>query len=119
MSQQLPETGPLFEALADPDRRQVIELLCRGPLRAGELARATQTDPARMSRHLRVLLDAGLVRDERGAEDARVRMFHLRHEGLDPLGAWLSGLQRQWDAQLQAFKAHIETRQTNNEGKTS
>ena len=31
-------------------------------------------------------------------------MFHLRHEALDPLGAWLSGLQRQWDAQLQAFK---------------
>jgi len=62
-----------------------------------------------MSRHLRILLEAGLVADERGAEDARVRVFRLRPESTLPLREWLDQLQAQWEEQLGAFKKHVES----------
>jgi DNA-binding transcriptional ArsR family regulator len=61
-----------------------------------------------MSRHLRVLLDAGVVADERRAEDARLRVFHLRPEGLVELQAWLDQLQARWNQQLGSFRRHVE-----------
>jgi DNA-binding transcriptional ArsR family regulator len=104
------DMSPLFEALADPSRLQVVQLLGGGPLRAGELARAVGTSPPSMSRHLRVLLRAGLVTDERSADDARLRMFRLRPEPVAAMRAWLDELQAQWDEQLRAFKRHIDRR---------
>ena len=62
----------VFEALADPTRRRVVELLGDGPRRAGELAAAVDASSPAMSRHLRILLEAGIVSDERVTEDARV-----------------------------------------------
>ena len=61
-----------------------------------------------MSRHLRVLLQAGVVTDERLAEDARARVFRLRPESLVALRAWLDQLQAQWEEQLASFKRHVE-----------
>ena len=68
----------VFEALADPRRRQVVQMLSSEPRRAGELADATGMSPPAMSRHLKTLLDAGIVEDERVRDDARLRMFKLR-----------------------------------------
>lgn len=99
---------PVFGALADQTRRRVVEELGRGPRRAGELAAVLHTSPPALSRHLRVLLTAGVVYDERLAEDARARVFHLRPESLVALRAWLDQLQAQWDEQLGSFKAHVE-----------
>ena len=101
-------TDRVFGALADPTRRQVVELLGGGPQRAGDLARATNASAPVMSRHLRVLLEAGLVADERVPEDARVRVFRLRPESVVALRAWLDQLQAQWDEQLASFKQHVE-----------
>ena len=98
----------VFEALADPTRRRVVELLGTGPRRAGELAAAVDASSPAMSRHLRVLLEAGVVSDERVSEDARVRMFRLRPESLVALQAWLDQLQANWDDQLRSFKRHVE-----------
>lgn len=100
----------VFEALSDPSRRHVVELLGSGPRRAGELARVVGTSPPSMSRHLRVLLRAGLVTDERSAEDARLRVFRLRPETVAELRAWLDELQAHWDEQLGAFRRHVERR---------
>ncbi len=61
-----------------------------------------------MSRHLRVLLQAGFVADERVPEDARVRVFRLRREPVLELQAWLDQLQAHWTEQLGAFKRHVE-----------
>lgn len=97
-----------FAALADPTRREVVELLGSGPHRAGELAERTGTSAPVMSRHLRVLLRAGLVADERGADDARVRVFRLRQESMVAVQAWLDQVQAQWNEQLAAFKRHVE-----------
>ena len=98
----------VFEALADPTRRRVVELLGEGPRRAGDLAAAVDASSPAMSRHLRVLLEAGVVSDERVSEDARVRMFRLRPESLVALQAWLDQLQANWDEQLGSFKRHVE-----------
>jgi DNA-binding transcriptional ArsR family regulator len=104
------DVGGVFSALADPTRRQVVELLGRGPLRAGELADAAGLSPPAMSRHLRVLLQAGVVADERRADDARLRVFRLRPQALGGLQAWLDQQQRQWDQQLESFERHVEGR---------
>jgi DNA-binding transcriptional ArsR family regulator len=101
----------LFGALADPTRRKVIELLSAEPCRAGELAAAAGTSAQVMSRHLRVLLEKGLVVDERVAEDARARVFRLRPERIHDLQAWLDQVQAHWNEQLASFKKHVENRE--------
>jgi DNA-binding transcriptional ArsR family regulator len=100
----------VFEALADPTRRRVVELLGSGPRRAGELAAASKTSAPTMSRHLRALLDAGVVSDERLQDDARARVFRLRPESMAGLQAWLDQVQAEWNEQLRSFKRHVERR---------
>jgi DNA-binding transcriptional ArsR family regulator len=98
----------LFGVLADPTRRRVLELLSDEPRRAGELAAAAGTSPPVMSRHLRILLESGLVADERLPGDARARVFRLRPEPIGDVRAWLDQLQAHWTEQLASFKRHVE-----------
>ncbi len=100
--------APLLRALADPARLRVVELLSGDARRAGELADALGLPAAAMSRHLRVLLEAGVVVDERRPEDARVRVFHLRPESVVAVRAWLDQVQAHWDEQLASFKSHVD-----------
>ena len=102
------ELAAVLQALADPARLRVVEALSRSPQRAGDLAAAAGVPAPTMSKHLRVLLAAGIVTDERGARDARVRVFRLRRESVVAVRAWLDQVQAHWDEQLRAFKAHIE-----------
>jgi DNA-binding transcriptional ArsR family regulator len=104
------ELAPVLTALADPTRRRVVQLLSAGPRRAGELAAASGTSAPTMSRHLRVLLRAGIVADERPADDARARVFWLRPEAIASLREWLDELQAAGDEQLASFKRHVEGR---------
>lgn len=97
-----------MRALADAERVRVVELLSEEPRRAGELASRLGVTPAAMSKHLRVLLRAGVVADERPAHDARVRVFRLRPDSVAALGAWLDQVRAHWDEQLRSFKAHVE-----------
>jgi DNA-binding transcriptional ArsR family regulator len=102
------ELAVVLQALADPARLRVVEALSRSPQRAGDLAAAAGVPAPTMSKHLRVLLAAGIVTDERGARDARVRVFRLRRESVVAVRAWLDQLQAQWDEQLKAFSAYVE-----------
>src|ERR687883_1317734 len=104
------DLAPLLTALADPTRQRVVQLLSEGPRRAGELAAAAGTSAPAMSRHLRVLLAAGIVADERPADDARTRVFWLRPESIALLRDWLDELQAASEQQLAAFKRHVEGR---------
>lgn len=106
----------VFGALADPTRRRVVEVLGGGPRRAGELADEAGTSRPTMSRHLRVLLAAGVVTDERPADDARTRVFRLQPDSMTALRAWLDQIQALWDEQLQAFQQHIDERNERNAG---
>jgi DNA-binding transcriptional ArsR family regulator len=98
----------VLAALADPTRRRAVELLGHGPRRAGELSTAVGVSPPAMSRHLRILLHAGVVVDERVPEDARARIFRLRPEAVVALQAWLDQLKAGWDEQLASYKRHVE-----------
>lgn len=100
-----------MEVLADPVRRRTVELLSVAPRRAGALAGDLGVTPPAMSKHLRVLLKAGVVTDERLPEDARVRVFRLRREPMVALQAWLDQLKAHWDEQLGAFQAHLERKE--------
>jgi DNA-binding transcriptional ArsR family regulator len=102
------DLATLLQALGDPARLRVVEELSRSPRRAGDLADAAGVAAPTMSKHLRVLLAAGIVADERGARDARVRVFRLRRESVVAVQAWLDQMQAHWDEQLRAFKAHVE-----------
>ena len=95
-------------ALADPHRRQIVELLRERPRRAGELAAAAGLSPPAMSRHLRTLRHSGWVEERHDGLDARVRIYQLRPEPMADLAAWLKETESMWADQLTAFKAHME-----------
>ena len=95
-------------ALADPVRRGAVDLLARGPRRAGELAAELGTTPSTMSKHLRVLRQRGLVDETHPEFDARVRIYTLRSAPMVELRQWLDRAERGWASQLAAFAEHIE-----------
>ncbi len=95
-------------ALADPNRRRVVELLRERPRRAGDLAQAAGLTAPAMSRHLRTLRRAGLVEETSPEFDARVRLYRLRREPMADLLRWLEETDRMWAEQLAAFKARVE-----------
>jgi DNA-binding transcriptional ArsR family regulator len=105
-----PDLAPLLRALADPARLRVVELLSQGPRRAGELAADLGVSAPTISKHLRALLSAGVVVDERRQSDARLRVFRLRPESVVAVRAWLDQIQAHWDEQLGSFKDHVEGR---------
>src|SRR5690348_12563878 len=84
--------GTVIEALSDPTRRRIVTLLSGGPRRAGELAAEAGVSAPAMSRHLRVLLSALVIADERLDEDARARVFRLKPESIKTARAWLGQL---------------------------
>jgi DNA-binding transcriptional ArsR family regulator len=92
-----------LSALADPTRRRVVELLRRKPHRSSDIADELATTRPAMSRHLRVLRRAGLVRET----DARIRVYELQEQPFveSRLGSGCRGV---LGAQLSAFKAHAE-----------
>jgi DNA-binding transcriptional ArsR family regulator len=110
-NQQATSADVVFEVLADPARRRVVQLLGASPRRAGELAAAVGMSAPAMSRHLRVLLRAGIITDERTPMDARMRYFRLRPQSMDALRAWLDQLQAHWHEQLASFSRHVQERE--------
>lgn len=89
-------------ALADPTRRSVFETLRAGPRSVGDLARGLPVSRPAVSQHLRVLKDAGLVRERR--EGTR-NFYSVDGDGLADLRAYFEGF---WDEALTAFKAAAE-----------
>lgn len=99
-----------FGALAEPSRRGVIDLLRKEPRRAGELADALGLSAPAMSRHLKILRDAGLVERAFDEDDARANVYRLRQERFTELRDWLEEVDRFWTRQLAAFAQHVEKR---------
>lgn len=78
-------------ALAEPNRRRIVELLREGPRSVGEIAERLELRQPQASKHLRVLADAGIVEAER---DANRRIYRLRPEPFRALDAWLHSFER-------------------------
>jgi DNA-binding transcriptional ArsR family regulator len=100
----------LMLALADGTRSRILELLAVRPHTAGELHRAFPIAAPAVSRHLRVLRDAGLIAEHRPDEDRRVRLYALRAEPVHEVTDWLEGLSRAWQEQLDSFKDFVALR---------
>ncbi|MEP9381894.1 metalloregulator ArsR/SmtB family transcription factor [Nocardioides sp. KR10-350] len=94
----------VLQALADPSRRTVLEILRDGEATAGELAGALPIARPGVSRHLRVLREAGLV-DVR--QDAQRRIYRLRPETLMEIDEWLGAYRRLWTQRLDALQTEI------------
>ncbi len=98
--------APAFNVIAEPHRRQILDLLLESERPVGELVRATKLSQPAVSKHLRVLREAGLV-DVRA--DAQQRIYGLRPEPLQALDEWLEPYRRLWASRLDALERHLET----------
>jgi DNA-binding transcriptional ArsR family regulator len=100
------EIDGILTALADPTRREIVELLRNGPRRAGEISSRFDAAQPTISRHLRVLREAGLIEETPDA-DARARRYQLRSAPFGHLGAWVDQVQAMWRDRLQDFAAYV------------
>ena len=98
-----------FGALADPTRRAVLDLLRRGSLPAGRIAEAFPVSRPAISKHLRLLRRARLVRERR---QGRRRLYQLNPESLRAVDAWLNDYRIFWESSLSDLKAFVETEQS-------
>jgi DNA-binding transcriptional ArsR family regulator len=93
-----------FLALAEPNRRRMIELIARGPLPSGAIAGEFDLTPAAVSQHLRTLREAGLVRVR---VDGQRRVYSLDPEGLAELDRWIERVRGFWSRSLDALEAAL------------
>ncbi len=100
-----PRLDAAFAALADPARRAIVARLSRGPATVGELAEPFDFSPPAMSKHLRVLERAGLLRQRR---EGRFRHCELRPSPLEEAERWLESYRRFWSAKLDDLAAYLE-----------
>jgi DNA-binding transcriptional ArsR family regulator len=94
-----------FQALADPTRRAVLDLLRRGSQPAGQIASAFPVSRPAISKHLRLLRRAHLVREHR---EGRNRMYELNAEPLRAVDSWIEHYRVFWAASLNNLKAFVE-----------
>ncbi|MFE9686202.1 ArsR/SmtB family transcription factor [Streptomyces sp. NPDC006285] len=95
-----------FDVLADPTRRRMLGLLLERPRLVGEIAHELEMSQPRVSKHLRVLRDTGLVTVR---AEAQRRWYELRPEPLADLDAWLAPYRRLWTERLEVLEQHLET----------
>ena len=94
-----------FQALADPTRRAVLDLLRRGSQPAGQIAEAFPVSRPAISKHLRLLRRAHLVREHR---EGRHRVYQLNPEPLRAVDSWIEQYRAFWTASLNNLKAFVE-----------
>ncbi len=92
-------------ALAEPNRFRIVELLRSGPQHVGEIERRLDLQQPQVSKHLRVLRDAGLVVSSVAAQR---RLYQLRPKPFRELDEWLDGYRSYWDARLDDLEAHLD-----------
>ena len=94
-----------FTALADPTRRQIVEMLASGELAAGDIARRFEMSAPAVSQHLKTLKSAHLVRVR---VDAQRRIYSLDPQGIDGIDAWLTNIRRFWGPKLDALERQLK-----------
>jgi len=94
-----------FEIIAEPNRRAILSLLASSEQSVGEMERQLRMSQPTVSKHLRVLREAGFVASTR---DAQRRLYRLTPEPLQELDAWLAPFRRLWSAHLDALERHLD-----------
>ena len=95
-----------FEVLAEPNRRLILELLRESERPVGELVDVMAVSQPAVSKHLRVLRQAGLVEVR---TDAQRRVYRLRADPLQAIDEWLQPYRRLWASHLDALERHLDT----------
>ena len=96
-----------FDTLSDPTRRRIVAALRGGEQAVGEIVRHAGIHQSGVSRHLRILHEAGFVTVR---PDGQRRLYALRPEPFQDLEAWLADYRRLWDSRLDRFGAALESR---------
>lgn len=104
MAKHDPSLDALFQALADPTRRAMLERLARGPAPVSELARPTGLRLPTVMRHLSVLEEAGLVTT---SKDGRVRSCALVPAALTPMRDWMEAQRAVWESRLDRLDDYV------------
>jgi DNA-binding transcriptional ArsR family regulator len=95
----------VFEIIAEPNRRAILSLLVSSPQTVGDIERQLHMSQPTVSKHLRVLRDAGFVKS---TVDAQRRVYSLRPEPLQEVDMWLAQFRRFWSAHLDALERHLD-----------
>lgn len=95
----------VFEVIAEPNRRAILGLLVSSQQSVGELERRLRMPQPTVSKHLRVLREAGFVE---ATVDAQRRVYRLKPEPLQELDAWLAPFRRFWSAHVDALERHLD-----------
>jgi DNA-binding transcriptional ArsR family regulator len=98
-------TSDAFNAVAEPRRREILDYLAGGERPVGDLVAKLKLEQPSVSKHLRVLLDVGLVRVRR---DGRHMLYRTNAEAIRPLHEWTSTFERLWAHQLMRVKQRAE-----------
>ena len=98
------EMESVFEIIAEPNRRAILSLLASSQQSVGEIERQLRTPQPTVSKHLRVLREAGFVES---TVDAQRRLYRLKPEPLREVDAWLAQFRRFWSAHLDALERHL------------
>jgi DNA-binding transcriptional ArsR family regulator len=95
----------VFAIIAEPNRRAILSLLISSQQSVGEIERQLRMPQPTVSKHLRVLRDAGFVES---AVDAQRRLYRLKPEPLQELDAWLDPFRRFWSSHVDALERHLD-----------
>jgi DNA-binding transcriptional ArsR family regulator len=95
----------VFEIIAEPNRRAILSLLLLSRQSVGEIERQLGMPQPTVSKHLRVLRDAGFVES---TVDAQRRLYRLKPEPLQKVDVWLAPFRRFWSAHLDALERHLD-----------
>ena len=98
----------MFEIIAEPNRRAILGLLVMSQQSVGEIERQLRMPQPTVSKHLRVLREAGFVES---TVDAQRRLYRLRPEPLQEVDAWLAPFRRFWSAHVDALERHLDRRE--------
>lgn len=94
-----------FSIIAEPNRRAILGLLARSERSVGEIERKLRMPQPSVSKHLRVLRDAGFVE---ARVEAQKRVYRIRHEPLKEVDAWLAQFRRVWSAHVDKLEEHLD-----------
>jgi len=97
--------GSVFEIIAEPNRRAILSLLGSSQQSVGEIERRLHMSQPAVSKHLRVLREAGFVES---TVDAQRRLYRLTPEPLQELDDWLAQFRRFWSSHLDALERHLD-----------
>jgi DNA-binding transcriptional ArsR family regulator len=95
----------VFEIIAEPNRRAILSLLVSSQQSVGEIERQLRMPQPTVSKHLRVLRDAGFVQS---TVDAQRRLYRLKPEPFQEVDAWLAQFRRFWSAHVDALERHLD-----------